>query len=79
LSASLPASLNHSDFELRKSEIEAEEDKYNNIRDDIESRVNSAERALAGDDKELLDFYNKDNVTKNEYLERIYDEPKGEW
>jgi len=59
-----------------ESNIEAEKDKYNNIRNDFESRIYSAECALTGSDKDLLNFYNEDNLTKNEYLEKIYDEPK---
>jgi hypothetical protein len=59
-----------------ESNIEAEENKYNNIRDDIEWRIYSAERALAGSNEDLLNFYDMDNQTKNYYLEKIYE---GAW
>jgi len=59
-----------------ESNIEAEENKYNNIRDDIESRIYSAECALDGSNEDLLNFYDMDNQTKNYYLENIYE---GAW
>ena len=58
------------------SKIKMEKDRYNNIRDDIESRISSAECALTGNNEDLLNFYDIDNQTKNYYLENIYD---GAW
>jgi len=67
------------DYESSRKSIkwdkEAEENKYN-IQDDFESRIDSAECALAGSDEELLNFYDMDNQTKNYYLEKIYE---GAW
>jgi len=60
-------------------DINTEKNKYNNIRNDFELRIDSAERALVGSDEDLLKFYHMDNETKKVYLEEIYDEPEGEW
>jgi len=58
------------------SNIEEEEDKYNNVRNGFELRINSAECALSGNNEDLLNFYDIDNQTKNYYLEKIYE---GAW
>jgi len=63
-------------FDEAKSNIKAEKDKYNNIQDDFESRIYSAECALTGNNEDLLNFYDMDNKIKNYYLENIYD---GAW
>jgi len=71
------------EFSNIESEKEEEERKYNKIQDDIESCLDSAEDALAGNDDDLLKFYDKDNKTKNHYLVEIYDpgkmDPPQEW
>jgi len=68
-------------FEERITKIENnkenDENKWHSVRNSYERVIYDAERALVGSDEELLKFYNKDNKTKNWYLENIYDE--GEW
>ena len=63
-------------YDELESDIEAEKDTWNNTHGSYERVIYDAERALVGSDEELLNFYNKDNRTKNQYLEKVY---WGEW
>jgi len=54
-----------------KGKIKDEELNWKNISEDIELRINSAERALVESGEELLKFYKKDKFTRHWYVEKI--------
>ncbi|GHV91767.1 hypothetical protein AGMMS50268_22700 [Spirochaetia bacterium] len=72
--------VNNGIYEL-KSAIEAEKDKWNSSRWKFEHYMHSAERALVGSDKDLLDYYKLDKKVKHEYVEHLYarDSDDREW
>jgi hypothetical protein len=67
---------NNNGLNEMESNIEAEKDEWNNWSESWKRIVYSAERALAGSDEELLNYYNTDQQAKNWYIKNIYDD---EW
>jgi hypothetical protein len=53
--------------------IEALIAEWKNISESWKRVIHSAEHALTGSDKELLNYFNKDKKAKNWYIENIYD------
>jgi len=68
--------LDNNRFDKVESDVEAVKSEWDRTRRSYEKVIYDAERALAGNEDDLLKFYNKDKTTKNQYLEKIYE---GEW
>jgi len=58
------------------SDLKTEKDNRNSVSGSYGRCIHDAERALAGNDEELLHFYNMDKQTKNYYIKKIYE---GAW